>query len=353
VSESDILKEDPVNAKAEERALPQEPSPLEAFDREIEKFSLQGHWKMELPKNAEPRSKLKPILWQWSQLREYLIRTGGLISVNEAGRRTIQLLNPGLLPRKSTTHTLQMSIQIVLPGEVATAHRHTMAAIRFVIEGGGTFTNVNGQSFLMEPGDLILTPNWTWHDHINESNEPIIWIDGLDVPFAFAMDTVFIQEYDQPRQPVERVFKTAEQGASAAGGSPWYYKWRDAEKALFDMKDRKTEGGGDLVLEYKSRDGGPTLPTIACGVQMLRPGEQTSKRRRTSSGIFHVVRGRGATTVGDTTLEWERGDCFVVPNWGWHRHENRSRSEEALLFFMSDRPLLEPFGLYREEEQRS
>lgn len=346
-----------MNGKAEEGAPPKpatpEASALEAFDREIEQYSLQGHWKMELPKNAEPRSKLKPILWRWALLRDQLMRTGDLISVNEAGRRTIQLLNPGLSPRKSTTHTLQMSLQIVLPGEVATAHRHTMAAIRFVIEGGGTFTTVEGQSFLMEPGDLILTPNWTWHDHINESKEPIIWIDGLDVPFAFAMDAVFIEECRQPRQPVERVLESSEHAAFASGGSPWYYKWRDAEHALLQMRNRMAEVGGDLVLEYKTKDGGPTLPTISCNVQMLRPAEWTASRRRTSSGIFHVVRGRGATTVGDTTLEWERGDCFVVPNWSWHRHENHSRNEEAILFFMSDRPLLEPFGLYREEYVRS
>jgi len=345
-----------LNGKAGESAPPKAATPeaaaLAAFDREIEQYSLQGHWKMELPKNAEPRSKLKPILWRWALLREQLMRTGGLISVNEAGRRTIQLLNPGLSPRKSTTHTLQMSLQIVLPGEVATAHRHSMAAIRFVVEGGGTFTTVEGQSFLMEPGDLILTPNWTWHDHINESKEPIIWIDGLDVPFAFAMDVVFIEECRQPRQTVERVLESSEHAAFASGGSPWYYKWSDTEQALLQMRNRMAEAGGDLVLEYKTKDGGPALPTIACGVQMLRPAERTASRRRTSSGIFHVVRGRGATTVGDTTLEWERGDCFVVPNWSWNHHENRSRSEEAILFFMSDRPLLEPFGLYREEYRR-
>lgn len=329
------------------KAVTSDAAAIEAFDREIEQYSLQGHWKMELPKNMEPRSKLRPMLWRWALLREQLMRAGDLITVNEAGRRTIQLLNPGLLPRKSTTHTLQMSIQLVLPGEVATAHRHTMAAIRFVVEGGGTFTTVEGQSFLMEPGDLILTPNWTWHDHINESSKPIIWIDGLDVPFTFAMDAAFIEEYRQPRQAVERVLRTSEESAATAKGSPWYYKWRDTERSLHQI-ERPTHAG-DQILEYKSPGGGPTLSTIRCGVHMLRRGEITKTRRHTSSGIFHVVRGQGRTTVGDATLEWERGDCFVVPNWAWHKHENRSGDEEAFLFFMSDRPLLEPFGLYREE----
>jgi gentisate 1,2-dioxygenase len=323
-------------------------SELAAFDREIEQHALQGHWKMELPANMEPRSKLRPMHWKGSLIRKHLLRAGELIGVNEAGRRTLQLLNPGLFPLRSTTHTLQMSIQLVLPGEVATAHRHTMAALRFVVEGSGTFTTVNGDSFLMEPGDLILTPNWTWHDHMNQSDSPIIWIDGLDVPFARSLDTMFIEEYSEPRQTVQRVFQTSANSILSPQGSPWYFKWRDTERALHQM-ERLPERVGGLVMEYKSREGGPALPTIACGVQMLSGGEKTTIQRQTAVGIFHVVCGRGKTTINDVVFEWEPGDYFVVPNWSWHRHENRSSDEEAFLFFISDRPLLEPFGLYRAE----
>lgn len=331
------------------KATMSDPTPLQAFDREIEQYSIQGHWKMGLPENMEPRSRLRPMVWQWATLREQLMRAGDLIGADEAGRRTIQLLNRGLDPLKFTTHTLQMSLQLVLPGEVASAHRHNMAAIRFVIEGNGAFTTVQGDRFLMEPGDLILTPNWSWHDHINESNAPIIWIDGLDVPFAMAMDVTFIEKYERRQQSVRRVLRTSEESVVAASGSPWYYKWRDSEQNLRQMVERSGRAGDDLVLEYKSGNGGPTLPTISCGLHMLRPAERTKRRRRTSSGIFHVVRGRGRTVVNDIALEWGRGDCFVVPNWSWHWHENRSPDEEAILFFLSDRPLLEPFGWYREE----
>jgi gentisate 1,2-dioxygenase len=327
-------------------------SDLASFDREIEQYSLQGHWKMELPANMEPRSRLQPMHWKWSLIRDRLMRAGELIGVNEAGRRTIQLLNPGLFPSKSTTHTLQMSIQLVLPGEIAAAHRHTMAAIRFVIEGGGTFTTVEGNSFLMEPGDLILTPNWTWHDHINESGAPIIWIDGLDVPFARAMDAMFIEEYSQPRQAVKRVLKTSEDSIVTEKGSPWYFKWRDAERTLRQMLERSPENDGGLIMQYQSRDGGPTLPTIACYAQLLRSRERTQARRHTSSGIYHVISGRGKTVIGNAVYEWEKGDFLVVPNWSWYWHENNSPNDDAFLFFMSDRPLLEPFGLYREEHGR-
>ena len=327
-------------------------SELAAFDQEIERQALQGHWKMELPANMEPRSKLKPMHWKGSVIRRQLLRAGELIGVNEAGRRTLQLLNPGLFPLRSTTHTLQMSIQLVLPGEIAAAHRHTMAALRFVVEGGGTFTTVNGESFLMEPGDLILTPNWTWHDHINQSDAPIIWIDALDVPFARSMDTMFIEEYSAPRQAVKRVYQTSADSILSPQGSPWYFKWRDAEATLRSMVAQPPESPGGRVMEYKNRDGGPALPTIACGVRMLVGSEKTTMQRQTAVGIFHVVRGRGKTIINDVVFEWEQGDYFVVPNWSWHRHENRSGDEEAFLFFISDRPLLEPFGLYRSEYRR-
>ena len=321
---------------------------LAAFDAEVDKHSFLPHWRMNIPKNTEPRSRLQPMLWRWRVLREQLMRAGDLITVDDAGRRTLGLKNPGLHPLKSTTHTLQMSIQLVLPGEVAAAHRHTMAALRFVLEGPGAFTTVDGHKFLMEPGDLILTPNWSWHDHVNESGAPIIWIDGLDVPFSRAMDLMFIEEYSQPQQPVERMVTTSTQ-AAATGPSAWYYKWADVEQRLRDEAAGSPPADGEVVVEYSASEGVPALPTIACGVRMLRPGGTSRPRRRTSVEICHAVRGHGTTRVGDTALEWEAGDFFVIPNWSWHQHENRSPDADAMLFFMSDRPILEPFGLYRED----
>ncbi|MBI2756853.1 MAG: cupin domain-containing protein [Chloroflexi bacterium] len=330
---------------------------LAAFDQELQRSSLQGHWKMELPSFLEPKSRLHPMHWRWSQLHEFLRRSGDLISVNEAGRRTVQLMNPGITgPRQWTTHNLQMSFQLVLPGEVATAHRHTMNAIRFVISGGGTYTTVDGESFLMEPGDLILTPGWTWHDHINESEEPIVWIDGLDVPLQFAMNAAFIEEFSAPQQPVKRIVRTAADGTEGPDGSTWYWKGPDAEERL--KKLAKTARPDEpVVFEYRHPDGRPTLPTLLCTMQLLRPGEVTTPRRHTAAGIYHVVSGTGVTTIGlggnaETTFEWQSRDAMVVPNWTWHQHQNRG-SEVALLFSMNDQPTLESMGLYRQETRET
>jgi gentisate 1,2-dioxygenase len=323
---------------------------LAAFDQELERSSLQGHWKMELPRFMEPRSRLHPMHWRWSQLYDYLMRSGDLITVNDAGRRTVQLMNPGITgPRQWTTHTLQMSFQLVLPGEVASAHRHTMNAIRFVIQGGGTFTTVEGESFLMEPGDLILTPGWTWHDHINESEQPILWIDGLDVPLVFALNGAFIEEFSAPQQPVKRIVRTAADGTEGPDGSTWYFKGPETQQRLQRMA-QSAGSGEEVVFEYRHADGRPTLSSMLCGMQLLRPGEVTRPTRRTSVGIYFSVGGSGVTVVGDSDFGWERGDAMVVPNWTWHHHENHT-SEDAMLFFLSDRPLLDSIGLYREERQ--
>ncbi|NIO11081.1 MAG: cupin domain-containing protein, partial [Deltaproteobacteria bacterium] len=142
---------------------------------------------------------------------------------------------------------------------------------------------------------------------------------------------------------------TSDDSIASEQGSPWYYKWRETEQSLKKMLNRPA--GTDLVMEYKGKNNGPTMPTLLCGQHMLRPGEVTKTRRRTSCGIFHVMRGQGKTVVGDTVMNWEQGDYFVIPNWSWHHFENQSAKEEAILFFMSDRPMFEPFGLYREEFQ--
>jgi gentisate 1,2-dioxygenase len=174
-----------------------------------------------------------------------------------------------------------------------------------------------------------------------------LWIDGLDVPLVFALNGPFIEEFSQPQQPVKRIVRTVADGPEGPDGSTWYFKGPETRARLRELS-RSVSLDDNAVYEYRHPDGRPTLPTMLCGMQLLRPGEATRPLRRTSVGIYSVVTGRGTTVVGDTTFTWDRGDALVVPNWTWHRHENRS-AEDAMLFFMSDRPLLEATGLYREE----
>jgi gentisate 1,2-dioxygenase len=287
------------------------------------------------------------------------VRAGEVISLENSERRVVRLVNPGLNQQQAfATHTIQISFQYVQPGENARAHRHTPAALRFVVQGNGAYTTVNGQQCIMEPGDLILTPKLTWHDHSNDSKEPMLWLDGLDFPLVQALHQVMQERYSERRQPIE---KNSEEvmdrlGAALRHGVAiadfFHYKWRDTEKALRDLTHSPTakDRFDGYLLEYRNPlTGGPTMTTIQCAMQLLPAKEETETHRHTSTVIYHAFRGRGATQIGEQRFDWEQGDSFVVPLWYPHRHVNRSPSDDAILFSMSDAPVLKALDLYREE----
>jgi gentisate 1,2-dioxygenase len=331
-----------------------------ALDRDMAAKNLSGYWRLGmegLP--SYPMTSVQPCLWKWTDVRESLIRAGDVISLEQSERRVVRLVNPGLNQQQAfATHTIQISFQYVKPGENARAHRHTPAALRFVVQGHGAYTTVNGQQCVMEPGDLILTPQLTWHDHSNDSAEPIIWLDGLDFPLITALHQVMQERYPERRQPIEKTSEEVAQklGDSLRHGLPladlFHYKWLDTEKSLHGLAG--SPGARDrfdgYLLEYRNPlTGGPTMTTIQCAVQLLAPNDQTDAHRHTSTVIYHVFCGRGATDIGEKTFEWQQGDSFVVPLWYAHRHLNRSSSENAILFSMNDAPMLKALDLYREE----
>lgn len=338
---------------------------LEALQRRLAENSLAGHW--------QPRQRpvpLKPHVWRWSTIYSCLLEAGEVIDLGGAGeanaRRTVQLINPILKEQKATTRTLQMSVQLVKPGERAECHRHTAAALRFVIEGDGTgYTTVEGEQMPMEPGDLVLTPNWTWHDHYNPGKNPIVWLDVLDLHLTAHLGAMLQELYpDGVAQPIvkpegycrQRFGAVRPRGEGGSQAFPYTYKWRDALAALEKAASAGERDPFDgVLLEYSNPvTGGPTMPTIGCWVQWLAPGETTRAHRHMSNTIYHVVQGEGVTAVGEMKsggqeLAWGPKDCFFVPGWRWHWHQNSSPVEPAILFSVTDRPVLESLGLYREE----
>jgi gentisate 1,2-dioxygenase len=341
---------------------------LEALHRRMAENSLGGHW--------QPRqraAKLAPFLWPWSVIYSCLMESGEVIKLGHIGdaanRRTVQLVNPALTAQKSTTRTLQMSVQLVKPEERAECHRHTAAALRFVVEGDGTgYTTVEGEQMLMEPGDLVLTPNWTWHDHYNPGKNPIVWLDVLDIHLTNHLDASFHEIYPEgPAQPVVKPDGNCRQrlGAvrprTAVVGDrtlPYVYKWSDTLRTLQDVAAAgKPDPHDGVLLEYVNPlTGGPTMPTIGCWVQWLPASQTTKPHRHTSSTIYHVIQGEGSTTVGDQKgageeLVWRSKDCFFVPSSQWHHFRNTSKKEPAIIFSVTDRPVLESLGLYREEQE--
>ncbi len=334
-------------------------SPIEAFDTDLAGRHIEGMWNLAAPPSQEPKKSLVPCLWKWSEIEQDLGRAGDIVDLGpKEERRVLRLVNPGMQGRRATTHTLQMSYQLVKPGEIARAHRHTIAAIRFVVKGSGAFTTVEGEKLEMSSGDLILTPSWMFHDHGNDSNEPVVWIDGLDSPLVSYLGVGFFEHFAHERQPVRKGGEALNEHSlllrpvayGSAQPSLLKYPWHATLGALHARQDDAGSPFDGMLLEYSNpATGSHTFPTLSCSIQMLRAGEKTQAHRHTSGAAYHVVRGQGTTIVGSAELAWEAGDCFVVPPWYSHRHINRSSKSDAILFSISDSPVLEVLGLLRTE----
>jgi gentisate 1,2-dioxygenase len=315
----------------------------------------------------EPTPNAAPAIWHYDGLRDLLMEAGETITARQAQRRVLVLENPGLAGSSRITQSLYAGLQVLMPNETAPSHRHTQSALRFVLEGEGAYTAVDGERTTMSPGDFVITPPWSWHDHGNESERPMIWLDGLDIPLVNFLDAGFSEDDPRDTQPVERpegdslarygagLVPLGERRAPAAaevgGGvsSPVFnYPYRRARAALDALRRREQwDPHAGLRLRYTNPlDGGWAMPTIGTFLQLLPAGFATAPYRSTDATVLALVEGRGRTRVGDQVMEWGPRDVFVVPAWAWRRHE---ADEDAVLFSFSNRPAQEKLGLFREQ----
>ena len=332
----------------------------EGYYQRLDDLNVAAYWRMEL---AAQVPGAVPHVWHWNELYPALADSVELVELQRGGaeRRVITMANPGRRPRTTATHTLQCSLQMILPGEVAPAHRHSFGAFRFIITGQGAYTVVDGEKCPMQAGDLILTPGNCWHDHGNEGSGPMVWLDGLDVPLVGALRAMFYEDYPgRAAQPVLRAAPESQQrfGAGsviAAKNRPAtsysalkIYAWDVAYRALKELQAAGEDEQDGALMEYVNpTTGGHVLPTMACYLQALRPGFRTARRRRTPSAVYFVVRGSGRSIVGDQELAWQQNDINAVPNWTWYEH--LAGGEETILFSFTDLPALEKLDLYRDE----
>lgn len=329
-----------------------------AFYEKIDKQNMTALWTvMSGLVTPEPKSDCRPVGWRFDEIRSAMIEAGGLITAKEAERRVLILENPGLRGQSKTTTSLYAGVQLVLPGEVAPAHRHSQSALRFVLEGTGAYTAVSGEKTVMRPGDFVITPQMAWHDHGNETDAPMFWLDGLDIPLVQFLDASFAEGLGEDCQEITR-----ETGQSYAefghnlmpvdaprGGnvSPIFnYPYEEARATLETMKRGQPH---DPCHGWKLRytnplDGGWAMPTIGTFIQLL-PAGATTPYRATDATVFTCVEGRGKSRIGDEEIAWGPKDIFVVPAWWPVVHE---AAEEAVLFSFSDRPVQEKLGLWRE-----
>lgn len=306
-----------------------------------------------------PQSDCRPALWSYADIRAAIMESGDLITAKEAVRRVLMLENPGMPGQARITTSLYAGLQLILPGEVAPAHRHSQSALRFIVEGNGAFTAVNGEKTIMREGDFVTTPSWQWHDHGNESEQPMVWLDGLDVPLVQFLDASFAEELESDAQPLSRPCgdSLARYGSgllpvdyvAQSPASPIFnYPYERTREALEQMrKSGQWDACHGLKLKYVNPVNGDfAMPTIATFMQLLPKDFATAPYRSTDASVFSVVEGSGHTDVGDTRLSWKKRDTFVIPSWQKHTH---FAAEDAVLFSFSDRATQTKLGLWREQ----
>jgi gentisate 1,2-dioxygenase len=312
----------------------------------------------------QPATPCVSALWKYDDVRPFLMRAGEAITSDEAVRRVLILENPALRGQSAITQSLYAGLQLILPGEVAPSHRHTQSALRFIVEGSGAYTAVDGERTTMRPGDFIITPSWTWHDHGNEADGPVVWLDGLDIPMVRFFDAGFAQNDSRKSQLVSRTEGTSlaryghnmapVRGAAPFGAtSPIFnYPYERSREALDRLeRDAPVDDWDGFKLRYVNPlTGGSPMPTMATFMQRLPAGFSGNPWRQTDGAVYSVVEGHGEIVIEhagvQSTLVFGPRDHFVVPSW----HTARFKSATGcVLFSYSDRPVHQALGIHQEE----
>jgi gentisate 1,2-dioxygenase len=310
-----------------------------------------------------PSSRAKPHVWHWATLYPLAARAGELVPVGRGGeRRALALANPGLAGAPYATPTLWAAIQYLGGGETAPEHRHSQNAFRFVTEGEGVWTVVNGDPVAMRRGDFLLTPGWSFHGHHNPTDHPMAWLDGLDIPLAHYLDTGFFElGPDRVSDPSTPAVSRAERlwaypglrpvsACNPTAHSPLVaYRWEHTDRALREqllLEDEgfpSTVGPGHAAVRFTNpTTGGDVLATLRAEFHRLRPGSSTPSVQEVGSSVWHVFGGRGSVAFGDRTERLDTGDLFVVPSWiPW----SLTADAELDLFRFSDAPVIERLHL--------
>lgn len=333
------------------------------YYRRIQSLHLTPLWEaLHALVPREPQSPCVPALWRYDEIRPLLMESGTLITAEEAVRRVLVLENPAIPGRSSITQSLYAGLQLIMPGEIAPSHRHVQSALRFIVDGQGAYTTVGGERTTMYPGDFIITPSWAWHDHGNEgiggSSEPVVWLDGLDIPMVRFFDAGFAENDDAKSQhvAVPEGHSLARFGHNmvpvkhthSSSTSPIFsYPYARSREALATLQRGEAP---DAWQGYKLRyinplTGGSPMPTIATFLQLLPKGFAGKTQRQTDGAVYSVVEGHGTAEIGGQRFAFGPRDTFVVPSWAPLR---LASDEDAVLFSFSDRPVQQAMSILRE-----
>ena len=368
--------------------LNSEAAPLHIWLRTQANAPAQRPWFRETGLTASGRvaagrvgaAQLKPVAhhWRWREIGPYLDRIAEIARgadaspIEFAERQQFLLTNPGLGGRLQVTGTMRCAVSIYNPGDVAPVHIHTPNASRTILSENGGYTTIEGERCVAARGDLILTPNGTWHDHGNDGAEPVIWIDVLDFPLMEFLDCVWLDaEYpgetagNARAQAVARGdgysqrlygkggllpgFTAHRRGFGRDTSPMFHYRGADVRAALGDLHDEPADPYEGVVLRFANPvTGASVFPTLDYRAILLRPGEETRFKRETAGTLYQVIDGSGTSEIAGQSFDWQRNDIFVVPGFAWRRHRNRGAAD-AVLYAISDMPLLDKIGQYRAQ----
>ncbi len=338
---------------------------LLAYYAELEKLETGALWTVANKIEPwQPQSASVPTIWRYQDLRAHVLRSVALVTPEKAGRRVIYLNNPGRRDVAAAVGWLYSGLQVMHPGERASAHAHSPSALRFIMEGSGAYTIVDGHKMTLGGNDFVLTPNGTWHEHgVSADGSPCIWQDGLDIPLVNALEAGFYKVHPELQQAVSHPVddSTAMWGAPALrpstgdwnkAYSPLFkYEWAPTYESLLRYA-KVTDGSpydGVLMNYVNPLTGGPVMPTIGASMQLLRPGEHTKAHRHTGSFLYQAAKGSGHSIINGRRFDWKTRDIFCVPSWAHHEHANASSTEDACLFCFHDLPVMNALDLYREQ----
>jgi gentisate 1,2-dioxygenase len=319
--------------------------------------------------------KAVPYRWTYkSDIEPILFRAAELVTMDDSERRSLILVNPGLSPRRATVSTMYTAYRLNDANEIMPPHRHTPSAVRFGLKGKGNFTGVDGENIVFGPGDMVLTPNDTWHNHGNVGNEPAVNLSVLDLPLVETLSAVhFDHDYTElvDGKPVRKKRQTAMVPADYSGrtydrgglrprflrhqrgadvSSPMYvYRWEVMAELIERFKDWDGDPYEAISIEYVDPlTGGPVFKTMTFFVQVLRPGERTLPVRQTASLLVTPFEGSGHSVVDGKRIDWNQFDTLAVPGGSWFEHVNGTDGQRAILFVASDEPALKCFRLFKK-----
>jgi len=320
--------------------------------------------------------KAVPYLWRCAEdIEPILERAVELVTMDDSERRSLVLVNPGLAPRRATVSTMYTAYRLNDANEIMPPHKHSPSAIRFGLKGSGNFTGVDGESIVFGPGDMVLTPNDTWHNHGTVGNEQALNLSVLDLPLVETLNAIhFDHDYKEmengklvsKRQQTSRFTTDYSQATYGYGGllprfagsksrgagysSPMFvYRWEMVLELFSKHKDRESDPHDGLLIEYiDPTTGQPVYRTMTFFAQLLRPAEQTLPVRTTANLLVSPFDGEGYSIVDGKRHDWKKFDTLAIPGGSWFEHHNRSADKPLYLFVASDEPVLKKLGLYKK-----